>query len=239
MTGSDDPLETGGEDPAIAAEFVLRLLGPEEDLAAEARERRDPAFAAEVANWRVGFASLDAETAAMAPSPAVRDAVERRLFGAPQSVWRRAWGSLRFLRVLASVATAGTALVAVLHFTAHRPLFVEERPRLIAVLAPEAAREPQFLALFEPGAAVLNVTRLAGGSRPGRDFELWVVEEGAAPVSLGVLPDEESARVPLGRELAARIATDDALAVSEEPEGGSTSGAPTGGVLAFGSLREL
>lgn len=242
MTRKDDPLGPGPEeeDAVLAAEYVLRLLGPEEEAAAEMRERRDPRFAAEVAAWRASFASLDAEIAPVSPSQAVWRAMERRLFGARHSAWRQAWGNLRFLRALASFATVGTVVVAVLHFAAHRPLTGEEAPRLISALATVAAARPaEFLALLEPAAGVLNIVRVAGEPGPGRDFELWFVQENAGPVSLGVLPEQEKARIPLGRELGQRIAADGALAVSEEPEGGSPTGAPTGDVLAVGPLREL
>ncbi len=229
------------EDAVLAAEYVLRLLGPEDEAVAEERERRDPTFAAEIAVWRGSFASLKAEIAPVSPPPALWRAIERRLFGARQPAWRRAWGSVRFLRALASLATAGTAVVAVLHFTAHRPLFSgEQPPRLISALSTvHAARQAEFLALLEPWAAVLNVVRVAGEPGPGRDFELWFLEKDGTPVSLGLLPQGESARVVLGRELAKRITTDGALAVSDEPEGGSPTGAPTRDVLAVGALREL
>ena len=48
-----------------------------------------------------------------------------------------------------------------------------------------------------------------------------MVQGDEAPISLGVLPETERARVPLTRELAARIEPGDTLAVSDEPAGGS------------------
>jgi anti-sigma-K factor RskA len=70
-------------------------------------------------------------------------------------------------------------------------------------------------------------------------LELWLIEGDAAPVSLGVLPEAPQARVPLDRALAARIAAGALLAISDEPEGGSPTGAPTGAVLAAGPVQEI
>lgn len=78
---------------------------------------------------------------------------------------------------------------------------------------------------------------LAPGSMPvdihQRDLELWMLDSGGTPHSLGVLPEEAaSAEMPLpempAEELRHLTLT---LAVSEEPKGGSPTGLPTGKVL--------
>ncbi len=87
MTGIDDEddLPPDRRDSALAAEYVLRLLGPAEDAACVAREYSDPAFAAEVARWQAEFSALDGRFAPVRPPAALRGRIEARLFGARPS----------------------------------------------------------------------------------------------------------------------------------------------------------
>src|SRR5687767_11202980 len=62
-------------------------------------------------------------------------------------------------------------------------------------------------------------------------YELWMLPEGRAPVSLGLLPGTGNAALPLDAEALAVLAQTMTLAVSLEPAGGSPTGAPTGPVL--------
>ena len=62
-------------------------------------------------------------------------------------------------------------------------------------------------------------------------YELWMLPEGAAPVSLGLLPGAGNAALPLDPQRLAVLAQTMTLAVSLEPAGGSPTGAPTGPVL--------
>jgi anti-sigma-K factor RskA len=62
--------------------------------------------------------------------------------------------------------------------------------------------------------------------------ELWALPaNGAAPVSLGLLPQTGSRKVALDPVQAAALLAAGQLAVSREPAGGSPTGAPTGPVL--------
>ena len=72
----------------------------------------------------------------------------------------------------------------------------------------------------------------------GRDYELWALPQGGAPVSLGVLPYQERT---LRRTLTAiqqrALAGAIQVAVSIEPPGGSPTGQPTGAVVFLAPLR--
>jgi anti-sigma-K factor RskA len=79
--------------------------------------------------------------------------------------------------------------------------------------------------------------------KPPRDFtgktlEVWLVPPGGTPRSLGLLPSAEGGTtiaLNLPHEVAEALATSE-LAVSLEPSGGSTTGAPTGPVLFSGAV---
>ena len=84
------------------------------------------------------------------------------------------------------------------------------------------------------------ITRQGGASAPqGRAQELWLIADAdSAPISLGLLGGEQQIVVPVAESL--RGALEGAtLAVSDEPEGGSPTGAPTGPVLAAGQITAL
>ena len=72
-----------------------------------------------------------------------------------------------------------------------------------------------------------------------RDLELWSIPAGGAPLSLGllVMQPDGSATLVLSDEGLARRAQGAVLAISLEPRGGSTTGAPTGPVLYTGKLK--
>ena len=218
-----------------AAEYVLGLLTLEERQAFAARLARDPALQSEVRFWEESLVTFASEVAPVAPPARLSAELEARLFGTSgKPGW---WGNVNFWRgvSLASlVAVAGLAFV--LTQTPPAP-DLAEGPRYITQVG-DATAEVQLLAFYDPAREHLQITRAAGGARAGRALELWVIAPGGAPLSLGVLPDNEKAslNVPqgLGLQLSGAI-----LAISDEPLGGSPTGAPTGDVLATGAITEL
>jgi anti-sigma-K factor RskA len=232
----DDP------DAALAAEYVLRLLEPGVAAACAARVVRDPGFAAEVARWEASLSALDGEFAPVPPPPGLERRIEARLFAAPVAVEsgiRRLWRSAGLWRAVAAGALALALFVGVRPPVAP-PGPDTPRPLLISALQPiEEAVDVELLVYYEAEPAVLNVARVAGGPGQGRSHEVWLVPEGSAPVSLGVMPEDGRMRVPVPGDLAARLVPGATLAVSDEPAGGSPTGAPTGPVLAAGALTEI
>ena len=79
---------------------------------------------------------------------------------------------------------------------------------------------------------------------PERSLELWLLAADGQPVSLGLLPKEGVSELPVSEAIAKKFGTKQArqeplkLAVSEEPIGGSPSGAPTGKVLFVAALNQ-
>ena len=100
---------------------------------------------------------------------------------------------------------------------------------LLAALSPQGSPGAVFLVrVGERGQA----TVIAVG-RPAipldRSLELWALREGAtAPVSLGLLQGSGRTR------LRAPVTTNTRLLISQEPTGGSPTGAPTGPVVYAG-----
>ncbi|HMQ58134.1 MAG TPA: anti-sigma factor [Rhizobiaceae bacterium] len=236
--GDDNDLtvpETG--DDALAAEYVLGVLPFAERAAAAARVEVDPAFARRVAGWERRLSPFDDETAPVAPPPALKSALDRRLFGEAQKPagW---WRSLALWRPLAIASLAACALLAgmLANEIATRP--PESVARLVVQL--EAPDSPvKMLALFEPGSSAVRLSAVSGTPDSGRDFELWLIEGDNPPASLGVLPPSGAATLDIPESLQASFAAGATLAISVEPAGGSPTGQPTGPVVAAGQLRAI
>ena len=147
----------------------------------------------------------------------------RRLF--PGRARRRGWlAGLGGLAAAAAIAVA--VLVGVERFGAPSrvPLEIAAEDGSVVIAA-----------LVDPPTHTISIDGVAATPPPGRVFQLWLIPEGAAPIPLAVLPDEGAIDVVLSDELAA-LAADGTFAISDEPPGGSPTGAPTGSVLATGTL---
>ena len=221
-------------DVALAAEYVLRLLGPEEMADCAGREVREPGFAALVVAWRADFEAFDAGYAPQAPPPGLERRITARLFGtepaAAPSGLARIWRSAGLWRGIAAAAVVAAVILG-------RPVVPPPTPgegpaRLVSALASQGDSDVALIAIWEPQASVLDINRTGGAPAAGRALQLWVVENDV-PVSLGMLPDTPLARVPVSGDIAARLGPGSVLAVSEEPPGGSPT--PTK-VVAAGAI---
>lgn len=224
----------------LAAEYVLGVLDHEGRLKAARLVKADSGFATLVDEWSVRLSPLDAAFAPAPPPPALRDQLAGRLFGqaAPTPGW---WQSLSFWRPLALVASVAFVLLAGFDFLQlAKP--GNAGARLIVSL--ESAQSPvRFLALYEPAGGSaggsVHLNTVAGELEAGRDFELWLIEGGNDPVSLGLLPKAGIVEIRLPQELAKRLVAGATLAVTDEPAGGSGSAGPTGPVVASGLARQI
>ena len=201
---------------ALAAEYVLGVLTLQDRLAAEARIKSDADFAARVARWETHFEALNDDYAS-SPAPDLMPKIEARIFGRQMTPKRSWWGFIAGAGTAAVLAVA--AVLVVLPFDGDRPI-------LTAALSAET-QELVFNASYADGE--LTLARVSGGDAgAGRDYELWLIAGDAAPVSLGLIKDATTTRALKG------LAPGAVLAVSLEPSGGSTTGAPTGPVLVTG-----
>jgi len=221
-------------DKALAGEYALGLLSPDEAAAFEARLATDAQLRAAYADWAEDLARLTDRIEPVAPPPDSFGRIEARLFGPPRRpagpVWRR-WGL--GVAVAAGLAVAVGLATGVLE----RGPIPPDTPSYQAELVAED-RSLVVSAAYDAGQGRLFVERQQGGPRAGRALELWVIAGEDAPVSLGVLP--EAARADLDVPPALRGRLDGAvLAISDEPPGGSPTGVPTGDVLAAGPITKL
>ncbi|TPG52825.1 anti-sigma factor [Sphingomonas glacialis] len=232
-----------------AGEFALGLLDGDAGAAATRRVLAEPAFARSVEAWRLHFAQLFAQWPEM-PAPDLFARIERSLHGSgaatvatlPVRTPSKLWPGIAALSSLAAAA-----LLVVL-FT--RPLAVPPRPQapatprvvetgptLVASITPTAKGAPVTV-VYNAGAGSLRLTE-ASLADAKRTAELWVIPAGGTPHSLGLLAAHGGTALTLTAENRARITAGATLAVSLEPIGGSTTGLPTGPVVATGALSRV
>jgi anti-sigma-K factor RskA len=226
----------------LAAEYVLGVLPVDERRIAAARIDAEQAFARLVDGWQGYFAPLAAAYGAVDVPASVKAAIDRRLFSAVAQSARPAarpglFASLAFWRGLAVAALAALAFYIALPFIgppAQQPV----SEQLVASLAADGS-DVRYLAVYDDRAGDIGLSHVSGLPPEGRDFELWVIEGQQPPVSLGVIPDGAGVRMPVDDALRAKIVSGALFAISAEPAGGSTTGQPTGPVVAAGDLRAI
>ena len=229
--GPGDP-EDG--DDLRAAEYAMGLLDPEERRAIEERLLAEPALRDRVASWERDLARMADTVDPVVPPAALRRRIERRLFGRPVALWRR----MGFGPALLAATVAVVVVIAGLRLGWQAlPQGAPFVAQLAATEAVEDAPETPVARIAldpEAGRLTVRLTGLAPG--PGRAHELWLIEEGADPVSLGLLRPGAAVTLPLPPALRGAVAPGTLLAISDEPEGGSPTGQPTGAVLAAGPI---
>lgn len=230
----DDPAP--GDLDLHAAEYVLGLLAPVQARAVETLAAQDAAVAASIVAWQNRLSPLADTVEPVTPPPELWQRLSLAA-GLPRGIIRRSvrrpslperiWRSVALWR---TITAAAVALAAGLAFVVLRPKPTLPEP-LLAALSPQGSPGAVFLVRIGPQG---QATIIAVG-RPNvpadRTLQLWALNEGAtAPVSLGLLPGGGRIRLQVPVSAGTR------LLVSQEPTGGSPTGAPTGPVLYAGLL---
>jgi anti-sigma-K factor RskA len=203
-----------------AAEYVIGLLSANERTEAERRIRTDQGFARHVSQWEAHLSALNSEYSPVKPPARVKKKIDKRLFGSKNRGW---------LPWLFGLASTAAVLVAV-WFGGLGGLGGLDGPQVTQranLLADDAA----YRFVVELG-DTFTVAEVEGTLPQGRVYELWLLPEGAAPISLGTFDGVTTLPLP-------SLQAASTLAVSLEPLGGSPTGLPTGPVLAVGVLGDV
>ena len=225
MSGTED-------DPMLfAAEYALGSLDLAEMREAEAIAAREPAFAGEIAYWQQRLGAMADVVAPVAPPPTLWSRLE---LATGAGVERRARPGNARWKAATGFSLAIAASLALFAFLPRPPGPADAPARFAAAIGP-LATPARFLAETGPDGTISVTSLGSGGPAVGRAYELWALPQGAtAPVSLGVLPPGGHVITP-----PQRASAQEQLLVSDEPAGGSPTGAPTGAVLFGGTLVAL
>ena len=220
-------------DELIAAEYALGVLAGPERAAAESRAAREPAFARMIAAWEDRLAPWAGEIAEVAAPPQVWDRIATAL--PPRPAQSGLWQSLAFWRglTLATGALAAVCIAALIYFGP-----ATQQAPLIAAL--DGGGHHHFVATVDAGRGTIAVVPAAfAGNVNGRVPELWLIPADGRPRPVGLLQVDRIVTIAVPKDLVPLTAKNAVLAVSLEPPGGSTTGKPTGPVIASGKLANL
>lgn len=247
---------------SLAAEYALGLLTGRALRRFEKLLARDSELRAEVAFWHERFAEIPAQLTPVKPRERVWTALAQEILiadnkvrplrpplapppAAPNPAPASTNGQLTLWRSWALAASVATlvlsgALWREMHRTESLLVALETfraQPLPYVATIQFEGSEARWAVSLHPERQLMRVT-LKPGSMPvdirQRDLELWMLDSGGKPHSLGVLPEQAitAEELPLpempSEELRHMTLT---LAVSEEPKGGSPTGLPTGKVL--------
>jgi anti-sigma-K factor RskA len=238
----DDMPDTEGEAP-LAAEFVLGLVQGEERDALERRRRDDYVFAREVEFWEARLGPIAGDIAPVPVSPEVWEkiavAVGHRPVPLSASKAGKAeggiWNSLGFWRSLGVGSSALAAACLVFLFTAP----ASPPPSLVATLTLTDGKSAFMASVDRMTGRVMLMPAADTPAPAGHTHELWLVPVGGTPRSLGTFVASGPVMIEMPKETMPGAGAEAMLAISVEPMGGSTTGAPTGPVVASGKMHEL
>lgn len=228
---SEEDFTPRDAEDAMAAEYVLGLATGDVLAEAQTRAAHDAAFAQRVASWQERMVQLTDSIDPVAPPKKVKRLLLKSLFPRVSvPLMQRLW-------VWQGIALAALVLAAYLATPLLQPKQLDVPRDVYATQMSSPDFDLQVIAVVDTRNSIA-LRRLAGQAPADRVLELWAILPDQAPISLGVLPEGESARIPLPQALAEQIATI-TLAITDEPLGGAPGGVPSGSIRAAGEISAL
>jgi anti-sigma-K factor RskA len=230
-------------DAALAAEYASGALTGADLVQARAREAADPAFARDVARWRGRLAGLHDEVDPVAPPAGLWARIERAAGGKAAANDNDMHKAVRLWRAATAGMTAvaaGLALALMLQNVPTQP--AAQPPATTTAATPMVAlvgdkQATQVMVSWDPASRQMVLAVTGGLPNDGKhSHELWVIPPGGTPRSLGTMALDKQSHKRLAETLASLLQHGATIAISVEPRGGSPTGAPTGPVIASGSL---
>lgn len=239
MTQGETDVPERGSDDMLAAEYVLGVLPADQRQDVAVRIETEGDLARLVDRWEEYLSPLNEAYGELVPPASVKKALDAKLFADTPILEPRTGflQSLIFWRGVSGAAIAGLLLMIALPFLRSPDVNLPSE-RLVASLVSEDS-DVRYLVVYDSMSAEVALSHVSGDRETGRDFELWVIEGGNPPASLGVIPIGASVHLPVAPERRRQIESGALFAISLEPAGGSTTGAPTGPVVAAGDLRSI
>lgn len=193
--------------------------------------------------------ATEAAGAERAPAPPAEASAPARPAGGPRAVTTALVAALA--GSLALVA-AGQALRPDLMPASLRPKPIIQTVEVVKTLempSPRPAQfvsvlqkdpfSPAFLLTFDSDRKTLSVRAVGAEPQAGKSYELWLVSDKLqAPRSLGLIGAQEFTVRPTPAGFDSTTINDATYRVTLEPQGGSTTGAPTGSIVYSGKLTQ-
>lgn len=227
-----DEDDFGGDD-ILAAELSLGLLSGDALIHAERCARTDMRFAGLVEDWDIHFSTLTETIAPVAPPKGLFKKIAAQAY--PESA-QRIWHKLGILPAFIGAGAAALVLILALQFGN----YMQPATPVPSLVAEMIAEDESIIvaAAYVEDSNTLFVEWQVGERLPDRGVELWLVA-GDEVLSMGVLSNEDLVtEISVPEELRSLL-IDGALALTDEPIGGSPTGVATGALLAVGPITTL
>lgn len=236
---TDDHIKDGEDRNALVAEYVLGLLSSGEHERVGRLIENDQGLRAERDFWVSRFAALNEEYEETPVPGHIYAAIEARAFGDVVKARPTVsfWESLMVWRSIAAGALA--VAVAAVGFNLMQPAsdVSSLTTQLVAALEEEGSAV-KFVALYD-GSGNVRLTALSGDAVPNKDFELWAIQGGNNPISMGVIPVDQRSAVEISPDVMAGWGEGSVLAITLEEAGGSPDGNPHGPIVAKGAVTKI
>lgn len=229
-----------------AAEYALGVLDAKARRAVEQEAREEPSLHAELEWWQQRLATLVEEVRGITPAPFVWARIKAELNltdAARESDSRQSssfWNNLRLWHWIGIGASAVAAtcllMLAVAPWNVPTPSAISA-PYMVASITQDNGVAGWTATMDIERGSMVVVPATPTSVPSARAAELWLIPSGQQPISLGVIHTDTPTTVDLTPELVAQLGPQAILAVTEEPPGGSPTGAPTGTIIAKGSIN--
>ncbi|NPT57831.1 anti-sigma factor [Paraburkholderia elongata] len=224
-------------DDLRCAEYVLGVLDAAERREIEEAMQHDPQLAANVARWQNRLMPLNEDIAEMTAPPKVWARIQSELGLARPAPRVGLWDNLRLWRLIgigSSIVAAALAIVSVVPVGRPPVTVPGNHDYMVASIVREGGAAGWTATVDVQRARMVIVPADGAPAVADRSTELWIIPQGARPISLGVIAADRPTIVSLPQARLAQLNSRAILAVSLEPHGGSPTGQPTGPVLAKG-----
>lgn len=227
---------------ALAAEYVLGTQTLRVRLRMARLIETDEQLADRVRWWETHLDAIGDSVSPVPAPPWLWNRIENALKPAQEEESadsRGWWGNVFVWRWTTALAGALALVLALLPAPVPRPDALTAQGGVVLVLTDEDSRTAWLVSRRSANdpikAQPLNLPVLT----EEQAYELWLLPPGAAPLSVGLLDDDERTDLTLDEQLKALVEPGVGMAVSLEPPGGSPTGAPTGPIMFTGSILEL
>lgn len=235
-----DDFSPDDERDLVAAEYALGLLDSGEWVVAQARYAQDSGFAATVHRWQARFSHLydQVDEAEVPPALWARVSAGTRVQVARLARRVAAW---RAGAVTATAMAAALAAVLVLQPARTAPPARPQpavMPTAIVAQLVDTTGKPHVVARYDQANSRLNLRTI--GLAPGKGVpELWVIADGGAPRSLGLIAATGSATLAIDPAARASLHNGATLAITLEDAATAPHAAPSGDIVASGMIASL
>ena len=223
---------------ALAAEYVLGTQSGRVRARLKRLIEKDAELAERVAWWEEHLEDLADSVSPVPAPPWVWRRIDEAL-NPPRKERDSWWGNVLVWRWSTALAGALALILVLTPPPEPRPDIITPEGGVVLVLTDEESRTAWLVSRKSASdpikAQPLNLPVLTAEQA----YELWLLPPEAAPMSVGLLNDEQTTELSLDEQLSLLVQPGLGMAVSLEPAGGSPTGAPTGPIVFTGSIREL